>query len=101
MKWPIVAIVTLSSFSVAVLKPEWLAKNTFLANLVSYELVSILIVILTVTMGFSCKHSSFVRQAKKVIDGQGSGHQQTDSWRQERIVRKRLVPIWVILHIAG
>ncbi|CDX17669.1 conserved membrane hypothetical protein [Mesorhizobium plurifarium] len=69
MKWPIVAIVTLSSFSVAVLKPEWLAKNTFLASLVSYELVSILIVILTVTMASVANiHLALGRLKKSLAD---------------------------------
>ena len=50
MKWFIVALVALTSALTSAVCPEFLGENTFLEELVSHELVSILVVILTVTM---------------------------------------------------
>lgn len=50
MKWLAVAIVALILFVAVIAAPDLLATNAFINELASHELVSVLVVILTVTM---------------------------------------------------
>jgi len=50
MKWLALTVVAILTFVATGLEPELLARNKFLDALVSHELVSILVVVLTVTM---------------------------------------------------
>ncbi|PWE52292.1 hypothetical protein DEM27_31625 [Metarhizobium album] len=50
MKWLILLAVTFSVILATCVNPELLAKNTFLQGLVTHELLSILVVLLTITM---------------------------------------------------
>lgn len=50
MKWITVLISVLASFLLTMINPKILAENTFLNEIASHEIVSILVVLLTVTM---------------------------------------------------
>lgn len=107
MKWIAVLLAALLCFVVSFYDPAIIGTNAFINAMVSYELVSILVVILTVTLASVANIHLALGRVKRQLAEQGK-----DITPQVRVARRELSEnawvlfgafclLWVVLFVKG